>query len=280
MNRFDFAEAQRRIAERKYHGCLSKVIRELVNRIKGIKTPEKVVSEIERFSRTKIFSRLADLMAERMATASLAGARKTWRHAAAESTKGREIHAAIKKETSEPAVQAALSAILDENSRLIRTVPPDMAKKLSRYAYELHQKGIRPEEIAAGMTKMAPHLTQAQVRRIARTEAAKAASMITEARCESLGVEWYIWRSCQDERTRRAHLKMTGILCRWNDPPNPEKLFREKYTYNAYHPGGIFNCRCIALPVIDKEDVQFPCKAHVGGKIVTVRSWKELMKMG
>ena len=201
------------------------------------------------------------------------------------SMKGREIYAALKKELTNTPVGIAVNEIVEGNSLLIKTVPRNLARQFSSYAQKMQMAGVRPEQIAAEMQKKAPQLAGYQVRRIARTESAKASTALIQARCESLGCDWYVWRTCMDERVRGypqgGHYKMEGVICRWSDPPNPEALFPYKGGKSAgsYHPGGIYNCRCIALPVVALEDISFPCRVHVHGKIVHIGSLNEFKKV-
>ena len=275
---YQMAEAQRRIGERRFRSALMRVIRDIRAKIKDLFSPDEIVEAIEDYSKTKPFDDLAGEIAEKMVTGQLVGQRATWREAAAESTKGRVIYQALKKETSAPAMRAAIDDILDRNYRLIKSVPPELAKRMSRLAYEKQQAGWRPEDIAREMQKMAPTLSAGRVKLIARTETAKAASALMEARCQQLGVEWYFWRSCNDERVRHSHAQMNGVLCRWSDPPNPEAMFGGSGG-GRYHPGGIYNCRCIATPVIELKDVQFPVRVHINGKVMSVGSYKALQKL-
>ena len=275
---FEMAEAQRRIAERKYHSALRQVIRDIRKLVQALNTAEEILDAIDRYSRSLSFRRLSEQITQRMITASLVGQRATWRVAAAEATKGRAIYQALKKETTSPVMAAAIDSILDRNYRLIQSVPPRMAERLSRFAYEQKQKGIRPEEIAKAMQQALPDMSAGHVKLIARTESAKAASALMEARCESLGLDWYIWRTCGDGRVRDAHAKMNGVLCRWSDPPNPEAMFGGHNSGGGYHPGGIYNCRCIAAPVIDIKQIAFPVRVHSHGHVRTVRSYAELMR--
>lgn len=273
------AEAQRRIAERKYYDLLSRIIHDITGIIKRAKTDTEITDGIEAYANSGQFAALADSIVKRMVTGALVGQRATWRAAAAESTKGRIIFEELRKETDKTALGLEIDKIIDRNSYLIKTVPHSVAEKLSKLAYEQWMKGVRHEQIAEKMASMAPNLTQVQIKRIARTESAKAQSALMQARCESIGLNYYIWYSCNDERVRDAHAYMTGVLCRWDDPPNPEKIFGGHDSGTGYHPGGIYNCRCIALPVIDESDITFPIKFHHHGKITNVNNMNELRRI-
>ena len=70
---------------------------------------------------------------------------------------------------------------------------------------------------------------------------------------------------------------MDGVVCMWSSPPSPEAIAGEERTFGSYHPGEIFNCRCLALPVVALEDLRFPVRVCMGGaKIVAVRSLAQM----
>ena len=75
---------------------------------------------------------------------------------------------------------------------------------------------------------------------------------------------------------------MDGVYCLWSDPLNPERLFPRADGHDSgapYHPGNIYNCRRIALPVVDENDFHFPARVHYHGKIYTVGSMAALQKL-
>ena len=115
---FRQVEAQRRSLERKYHSGLQQMLRHLIGILKTRKTPETVISAVEDYGRSKGFQSLVQSMAQRMVTGALAGQKRTWREAAAESMRGWEIYQALKEETGSPAMARTIAQILDENAAL------------------------------------------------------------------------------------------------------------------------------------------------------------------
>ena len=82
---------------------------------------------------------------------------------------------------------------------------------------------------------------------IARTETARTASVLVQARAEHIGVTHYQWQAVMDARTRASHAKLDGKVFAWavaplSDPPD-----------HYAHPGQIWNCRCVALPILPGE---------------------------
>ena len=73
---------------------------------------------------------------------------------------------------------------------------------------------------------------------------------------------------------------MDGVVCLWSSPPSPEAIAGEERTCGNYHPGDIFNCRCVALPVIALEDLRFPVRVCMGGaNMVTIRSLAQMQSL-
>lgn len=276
------ATSQRNVIENSFRRALMRVVHDIREIIKNLRTPEAITAAITNYQQSDAFKTLAYRSAARMVTATDVGQKKTWRLAANESTVSREIYEALRDETRNTAVGQQIEDLVFQNARLISTVPQNVARQFADFAYRQYSKGVRPEQIAEAMQKKAPQLTSFQVRRIARTESAKAASALMEARCESMQIDFYVWYTCHDSRVRHSHDKMDGILCRWDDPPDPELLFPSKQCRDSgthYHPGGIYNCRCIALPVIDLKTLSFPIRYAHGNKVETIRNLAQLRQI-
>ena len=269
----------RQRAERRYHRLLDRLLRRMEESIQGMDDPQEIIRTLRDLSNSRLFEELSREAARHMATMLAVGQKTTWRMAAKASSQGRLIYRALLKETTNTAIGSAINDIVYANSKLIKTVPRRMAEEFSELARKRWIEGKRPEVITREMNARATHLREFEARRIARTESAKASSALVQARAESLGLDFYIWRTARDgDRVRDSHQLMEGIICRWSDPPNPEAMAGEK-SHGAYHPGGIFNCRCIALVIVALEDISFPCKAHKNGKIYTVGSLKAFKEL-
>lgn len=264
--------AERRKAEDRYRRKLKRIFKGIEERLAGLTDPSEITATLIAIANSPKFDRLCTEATRQAVTLLAVGQKATWRAAAAASSKGRSIYKALKAETTNGIVGQTVNNIVLENSSLIKSVPRDIARDLSQLARERYAQGIRPEQIAKEMQAKAAHLTQTEVRRIARTEAGKASTAIIQARAQSLGEEFYVWETSGDGRVRKSHEIMDGVICRWSDPPSPEALAGEKRTYGNYHPHGIFNCRCLALPIVALDDIIFPAKIHVSGSIKTVQN--------
>jgi len=264
--------AQRQRAESRYLRALRRIFRQIRQAIASAVTPAAAARALLQIAASPQFDTLCREAARQMVTQLAVGQRSTWRAAAAASGQGRRIYRALMSELARTGTGQAVSQIVQQNAQLIRTVPTQLAGRITDLVKQRRFEGFRPEDIMQEVRKMAPHLTDVEARRIARTESSKASTALVQARAEALGLDFYIWRTARDgERVRSSHRMMEGVICRWSDPPDPEGMAGER-SYGAYHPGGIFNCRCIALPVIAPEDIEFPAKIHVSGKVEVIAS--------
>jgi len=87
-------------------------------------------------------------------------------------------------------------------------------------------------------------ITASRAMLIARTETARAASNLVQARAQFVGSEGYIWRSSGDTDVRPLHKKLNGKYIRWDDPPVAGERGEKA------HAGCIYNCRCFSEPVL------------------------------
>ncbi|MEA4813363.1 MAG: hypothetical protein VB112_00435 [Oscillospiraceae bacterium] len=161
--------------------------------------------------------------------------RHTWREAAREAGKNNFIQEALDKEMQGPIGQR-VRELLDYNATL---------EKNADFKSLINKRSIN------------------------RAKESKTLLPLTQARAESLGLDWYIWRTSEDQRVRDSHKLMDKVLCRFSDPPSPEALNGEA-NIGTYNPNGVFDCRCYAEPVILWKNIVWPHRVHVNGQIRTM----------
>ena len=265
-----FSLELRNKAERRYRRLLDEIFRKIEQKTAGLTDPDEVAEALRFFADSPQFGRMCEEAARQMATMLAVGQKADWRAAASASSQGRKIYKLLMEETTNTAVGQTVSNIVAENSLLIKTVPRNMAGKISELARQRRFEGQRPDEILQEIMEQQPHLREFEARRLARTESAKASTALVQARAEAMNLDFYIWRTANDgTRVRESHRIMERVICRWSEPPNPEAMAGER-SYGNYHPGGIFNCRCWAQVIVALEDISFPIKAHKGGSITTL----------
>lgn len=109
---------------------------------------------------------------------------------------------------------------------------------------KLAKEGYRADKMTE-MIQSEFEVTKKHARFIARQESSLFVSKYRQARYEAAGVNKYIWSSSQDERVRKDHRDLNGRVFSWDNPPIVDKA-----TGKRGHPGEDYNCRCVALPVI------------------------------
>ena len=189
---------------------------------------------------------------------------RTWREAARRGQNSYKIYQALKAEITH---NAAFVRIIKSNADLIGSLPDDVARHVTKHAATQAVKGLRAESFISHIKKAAPQLSNSIVQLIARTETAKTQAAITQVRAQQVGIQYYVWRTAEDQRVRSSHKHMNGVICQYSSPPSPEALKGEE-NVGYYGPGEIWNCRCYAEPVIDPEYLPNSVKVVKGGQMV------------
>ncbi len=233
-------------------------------RIRGGFDPQVIVEA--RAAEERIAREIAERIAERMVTGVLVTSAHSWRSAAAKSSKGRLIFAALNSEMKS-AVGRRVNELIQANAARIQSLPYDLARRASRFIASEQRRGTRAAAIAATLQRRMPEMAQSQARMLARTGVGAAETALTRARAERLGLSWYDWATSEDQRVRPSHRLMDKVLVSWTDPPSPEQLAGLGNPFGHYAPGTVPNCRCLALPLIDLNEVRWPHKVYFDGHI-------------
>ena len=163
-----------------------------------------------------------------------------------------EMSLALRRELLTAPTGEAMQRLLGEQVELITSLPTDAAQRVQEQTTEALETGARyPErtaEVEEALAKAHPEATSAWLRTratlIARTETARSASVLVQARAEHIGSESYQWRTAGDWKVRESHKRLNRTVQSWAAPP-----LSDPPDYHS-HPGQIFNCRCVALPII------------------------------
>lgn len=135
---------------------------------------------------------------------------------------------------------------LAEQVRLIRSLPLEAAQRVHHFTLLGLETAARADEAAAEIMRSG-HVARSRAVLIARTETARTASVLVEARAKYVGSEGYIWRTVGDADVRPLHRALAGKFIRWDNPPVAGS------NGVRAHAGQIYNCRCHAEPVIPEE---------------------------
>lgn len=230
---------------------------------------DKYNEQMRNFQNSEPFNSFVYSAVRRMVTPIAIQNMKTWRKAAKKSTKNPYLYKLLMREINN-GLKNDINIQIEENANLIKTLPTDVAKKVTKDIEEMALKGMRASEIAKVIREQTDKHSRASAKLIARTEVSKTTTALTKARCDNLDLHWYVWRTAEDgDRVRKSHRIMEGVLVNWNEPPSPEALAGEKSVGN-YHAGNIWNCRCYSEPLIEIDDISWPHKVYINGKIQTM----------
>lgn len=228
---------------------------------------------------TSFFEMLALRLASRMINRVQISNAVSWRHAAKSGSNGRLIYEMLRGNIS-GGTGLKISEIIHNNSHLIKSLPEKIAGTINHHIYMQFTQGIRSESIIEQIRPYMKHAKEYEIQRLARTEVSKADTAITQVRAQDIGLNWYVWKTSHDARVRKSHKLMNEVVVSWDEPPSPELLAGEKFE-SRYPAGGTYNCRCVALPVVRLEQLNFPIKIYYRGALhkMGLRQFAELSNL-
>lgn len=142
---------------------------------------------------------------------------------------------------AEPELADTLAAAVAENVGLIESIPEQYFDEVERIVLRGFRAGQRAETVGDEISERFG-VTRKRGAFIARDQIESLNGDLTRNRQINLGIPGYIWRTALDERVRPTHADLEGEPFPWDDPP----VTNSRGDRN--HPGGDFNCRCVAEP--------------------------------
>jgi SPP1 gp7 family putative phage head morphogenesis protein len=167
---------------------------------------------------------------------------------------------------NEPWLRDELSGWARENANLISGFHSEGINTVSILTQRGVREGRRYEEIAKEIRSRL-NVSKNKAELWARDQTAKLNSDLTKRRSVQAGVSEYDWATSNDERVRGLpggkypdarprHDVMAGLTCRWDDPSvykdGDKWVSRSRIGGVDQHPGKDYNCRCAAIPRVDK----------------------------
>lgn len=160
----------------------------------------------------------------------------------------------------DPSVWDSVSLSAQEATNLIKTIPKDCLGKVSQAVVEAARGNPLPENrtLAEEIAEIGK-ITMERAELIAKDQTSKMNTAINQIRQTSVGIEEYYWRTREDNRVvgdpgglypkgnkvHGNHYIRNGLLFRWDEPP-PDG-----------HPGYAINCRCRAIPRLNRNDIRW-----------------------
>jgi SPP1 gp7 family putative phage head morphogenesis protein len=137
-------------------------------------------------------------------------------------------------------IKAALLDKVDENVKLIKTLPKDYYADVKKKVLQGVNRGDDFFSIREDLEKIESFNSRYRPELIARDQMSKLTGELNKLRQEDLGITHYTWRTSKDSRVRDSHRKNDGKEFSWASAPA-----------GTGHPGEDILCRCIAEPVFD-----------------------------
>lgn len=154
-----------------------------------------------------------------------------------------QLSVSLRQEIRDAPTGRLMQALLGEQVGLITSLPTEAAERIHKLTIEGLLNSTRASEIAREIARTG-EVSTGRANLIARTEVARTASTLVQARSEFVGSTHYIWRTSRDSTVRKQHRALEGKVIAWSDPPaagpNGER----------YHAGQGPNCRCFNEPIL------------------------------
>lgn len=156
-----------------------------------------------------------------------------------------DMASSIRREILTAPTGEIMRRLLGEQVTLIKSIPLDAAQRVHELTLAGLEDSTRAKQIAEEI-KRSNEVAASRATLIARTEVARTASKLTEARALHVGSEGYIWRTSNDSDVRESHRQMNGKFVKWSETPTLSDG-------TTTHAGQIYNCRCYPEPVIPDD---------------------------
>ena len=146
-----------------------------------------------------------------------------------------------------PNIKNKLDQFVDENVRLIKTIPPRFHSAIiSDLTKLIDSNSAFDEQKLSKIINQKYGSSGYNLKRITRDQTTKAVGNLNNIRQTDAGIKQYKWSTSEDGRVRSNHQSLNGRIFDWNKPPTGGGTT----PFEAGHPGHGILCRCVALAVI------------------------------
>ena len=141
---------------------------------------------------------------------------------------------------------ATFQSFIDRNVQLITNISSQTVTNIENIVYDAMTTGRGWQEIEEKVGRQ-KDIAQSRVKLIARDQTNKANAALNQIAQEEAGIEYFEWWGVDDERERKAHLKLNGKIYKWKDEYNRLPIIDDRG--NRGFPGQAVNCRCRGLGI-------------------------------
>ena len=150
----------------------------------------------------------------------------------------------------DPAMRAVITSQLTENLDLsIKQFASEKIPELRRMVEKNAAAGGRADRLGR-IIEAQYGVSKRKAAFWARQETSLLTSKYHEEQSKRLGSKRYVWRTSRDEIVRHDHRRLEGTVQLWSNPPVVDLA-----TGRRAHPGEDYECRCLALPIVELADV-------------------------
>lgn len=157
---------------------------------------------------------------------------------------------------NQPFLKTQLESFSEQSTALISTLSVDEIQDVKGVVLRAVSNGDRFTETAKNIQKRF-EISSRHAKMIARDQTAKLNSSLARLRQESVGVTEFIWQTSGDDRVRKSHKVLDGMVCSWKDTTvykiPGETDWRKKSSIGGTEDqvGQDYQCRCVSIPIID-----------------------------
>lgn len=152
--------------------------------------------------------------------------------------RGDAIGKTLAKQLGDPGLATAIDAARQANIALITNAARDYAADVQKVFNDPKNIGLHVKDLTDKLVERG-NVSQSRAELIARDQTLKLNGNITQIRQQAAGITSYTWSTSNDERVRDEHRALEGQVFTWGNPPS------------VGAPGEDFQCRCIAVPIIE-----------------------------
>lgn len=138
-----------------------------------------------------------------------------------------------------PNIAEKVNAMTTANVQLIKSIRSQYLDKVQNAVTQAMVNGTLNKDLVQQIKDIGK-TTEKRAAFIARDQSSKLNAALTQARHEDVGITKYMWSTSGDERVRESHAEKDGQVFEYANPPA-----------DTGNPGHDFNCRCVAIPVLD-----------------------------
>ena len=139
---------------------------------------------------------------------------------------------------------------VNDNVDLIKTIPQNALDEMKKIILKGYKEGANTKAISKEIQE-AYGISKRHAQFIARDQMAKLNADMTRKEHEDAGVTRFKWRTVGDGRVRDSHRRLNNQVFEYAKPPINERGER-------ILPGTDYQCRCVAIPVLDLTSLRLP----------------------